>query len=64
MIEVDPEVIAKVIRSADGFCSVCARDLAEQLTGFYPAVDWARLVDPDADEDLPAYVEYNDRPSR
>lgn len=40
----EAEQIAEVLRSADNFCTECARDLADQMQRIAPDHNWRILV--------------------
>jgi hypothetical protein len=47
-VTLDVKALAKILRSADGYCTTCAEELAEQMAKLDHAHDWIHLV-----KDLP-----------
>lgn len=45
MNEAEAKKIAAICRSADGYCTVCAGELAEQLQEAFPEFEWAQMMD-------------------
>jgi hypothetical protein len=50
-VTLEVKALARVLKSADGGCPTCTREIAEEMQELDPAHDWVSLVCGEEDDD-------------